>query len=68
MSLTRFEFRQLTWRKARSSMNNGNCVEIAPTDGRIMVRDSMQPCGPVLEYPAAVWRTFIAEAKRDSIG
>lgn len=68
MFLTQSEVRQLTWRKARRSMNNGNCVEIAPADGRIMVRDSMQSCGPVLEYPAAVWRTFIAEAKRDSIG
>ena len=68
MSLTQFELRQLTWRKARRSMNNGNCVEIAPADGRIMVRDSMQQDGPVLEYPAAAWRTFIAEATRDSIG
>ena len=68
MPLTQVDLRQLTWRKARRSMNNGNCVEIAPADGRIMVRDSMQKCGPVLESPAAVWRTFIAEAKRDSIG
>ena len=41
-------------------MNNGDCVEVALADGKILVRDSKDPSGPVLEYPARVWRNFVA--------
>ena len=67
MSLTQFELRQLSWRKAQRSMNNGDCVEIAPADGKIFVRDSKNPGGPALEYAAYVWRSFLIEAKQDSL-
>jgi Domain of unknown function (DUF397) len=68
VSLTQFELRQLTWRKARRSMNNGDCLEMTSANGRIFIRDSKNPCGPVLEYTVAVWCNFLAEAKQDSIG
>jgi hypothetical protein len=67
VSLTQFELRQLTWRKAQRSMNNGDCVEIAPANGKIFVRDSKSPGGRVLEYTADAWRSFLAEIKQDSI-
>jgi hypothetical protein len=63
MSLTQFELHRLTWRKARRSMNNGDCVEIAPANGKIFVRDSRNPSGPMLEYPANAWRNFLFEAR-----
>jgi hypothetical protein len=44
-------------------MNNGDCVEVALTGGTILVRDSKNPSGPVLEYPAEAWRNFV-EARR----
>ena len=68
MSSAQFELRQLAWRKARRSMNNGNCVEVAPANGKIFVRDSKNPCGPSLEYDADVWHSFVVEAKQGSIG
>lgn len=67
MSLTQFELRQLSWRKARRSMNNGDCVEVALVGGRLFVRDSKNPGGPALEYATDVWSSFLAEAKQDSI-
>ena len=63
MSLTQLELRQLVWRKARRSMNNGDCVEVAPANGKIFVRDSKNPSGPALEYPANAWCSFLAEAR-----
>jgi hypothetical protein len=47
-------------------MNAGDCVEIAPANGKIFVRDSKNPCGPALEYPADAWRGFLAETKLGS--
>lgn len=54
----------IDWRKARRSMGNGNCVEIAPINGEIAVRDSKNSAGPVLQYPASTWRSFVWEARQ----
>jgi hypothetical protein len=63
MSLAKEERCLLNWRKARRSMGNGDCVEVAPANGKIFVRDSKNPSGPALEYPAKAWWNFIAEAR-----
>jgi len=44
------------WRKARRSMNNGNCVEVA--DG-LMVRDSKDK-KVVLTFTPVAWIKFIS--------
>lgn len=59
MSLTQTGAGQPVWRKAQRSMNNGDCVEVALADGKVLVRDSKNPSGPVLEYPAGAWRNFV---------
>ena len=66
MSLTQIELRQLIWRKAQRSMNAGDCEEVAPANGKIFVRDSKNPDGPMLEYSAHTWRGFLGHAKRGS--
>jgi hypothetical protein len=63
MSLTDSERRDLKWRKARMSGANGACVEVATTLGRIAVRDSKDPEGPVLIYTRAEWEAFLDGAK-----
>jgi hypothetical protein len=68
MSMSNLEINDLQWRKARRSVNNGACVEIAPADGKILVRDSKNPSGPPLGYAADVWRSFLVEAKKGAIG
>jgi hypothetical protein len=56
---------ELAWRKSRRSGALGNCVEVAPLPpGRFAVRDSHQPDGPVLSYPAEGMATFLSWAKQ----
>jgi hypothetical protein len=55
--------RELAWRKAQSSVANGACVELAPVDGMIAIRDSKDPDGPILRYTPAEWQAFLDGAK-----
>jgi hypothetical protein len=57
----------LQWRKARRSAGNGACVEVAPVNGQITVRDSQNPGGGRLQYPAQSWQTFTATLKNEQI-
>jgi hypothetical protein len=52
------------WRKAKSSVGNGACVELASMDGMVAIRDSKDPAGPVLRYTPAEWRAFLDGAKK----
>jgi hypothetical protein len=47
------------WIKARSSSHDGQCVEIAATAGKIAIRDSKDPHGPILTYAPAEFNAFI---------
>jgi hypothetical protein len=54
------------WRRSSYSGGNGNCVEVAALaarDGRA-VRDSKDPCGPVLTFGEAEWSAFLYGARR----
>lgn len=56
--------RDLAWRKAERSVNNGACVELAPSAGMIAMRDSKDPEGPVLMYTKAELAAFLDGAKK----
>jgi hypothetical protein len=59
--------RVLNWRKASYSGNNGGqCVEVAAR-GPILVRDSKDPHGPVLEFTADTWREFAGHIKNTGL-
>ncbi|MGQ0838920.1 DUF397 domain-containing protein [Actinokineospora sp.] len=47
------------WRKSSRSGNTTNCVEVAPLDRTIGVRDSKNP-GPALSFTRASFATFLA--------
>ncbi len=52
------------WRKSSHSGKEGNCVEIArPARGVTALRDSHDPHGPALLYPAAHMDAFLIAAK-----
>lgn len=50
----------LRWRKSKASQGNGNCVEMAAlSDGRVAVRDSKDPSGPVLTFTRSEIRAWL---------
>lgn len=54
----------LVWQKARKSIGNGACVEVAHAEDAIVVRDSKDPHGPVLTYTKAEFSAFLHGAKQ----
>ncbi len=52
----------LAWRKSTRS-GSGNCVEIAEWLDGVAVRDSKDPHGSVLTFPADAWAAFLRGAK-----
>jgi hypothetical protein len=55
---------QAHWRKARRSLNNGGCVEVAANlPGVIAVRDSKRPDDGAHVVERAIFAAFLADAK-----
>jgi hypothetical protein len=52
------------WRKSSYSTAQGNCIEVAGTKTRVLVRDTQDRTGPVLRFNAAAWRRFTGQVKR----
>ncbi|MFD5465500.1 DUF397 domain-containing protein [Kitasatospora sp. NPDC127059] len=54
----------LIWRKSSFSGAQSNCVEIAiGVVGVVPVRDSKDPDGPTLLFPAEAWASFLSGVK-----
>jgi hypothetical protein len=53
----------LHWRKSTRSAGNGQCVEVAMLPNSIAMRDSKDPEGPHLHFPAASWLGFVASVR-----
>jgi hypothetical protein len=55
------------WFKSSYSDNGGNCVEVATnltgSRGVVPVRDSKNPGGPELTFPARAFASFVAAVK-----
>lgn len=52
------------WRKSSYSDNGGNCVELGEgIPGVAPVRDSKDPSGPALVFPAAAFAAFVSAVK-----
>jgi len=48
------------WAKSSRSGTNGNCVEVAFLgEGRVALRDSKDPEGPVLRFNRGEWSAFV---------
>lgn len=68
MSIIDSGYHGVTWRKASRSVGNGECVEISSHLGRVSIRDSKNPEGPVLSYSAKTFQAFLDTAKRGDSG
>lgn len=48
------------WRISSYSAENGTCVAVRfPEVGPVAVRDSKNPTGPSLAFPASAWTAFL---------
>ncbi|MFD7447910.1 DUF397 domain-containing protein [Kitasatospora sp. NPDC059827] len=57
------------WFKSSHSNNGGSCVEVAPNvSGLVPVRDSKDPQGPALVFPAGTWSSFVAGVQAGEFG
>ncbi|MFF0725734.1 DUF397 domain-containing protein [Streptomyces sp. NPDC004134] len=51
----------LSWFKSSySSVQGGDCIEVAPTPHTVHVRDSKDPEGAILRFTPDAWAEFIA--------
>ncbi|MCX4684004.1 DUF397 domain-containing protein [Kitasatospora purpeofusca] len=58
-----------SWFKSTHSDNGGTCVEVtADFPGVVPVRDSKDPAGPALLFPADAWRSFVAGVQAGEFG
>jgi hypothetical protein len=59
------EVSSAVWRKSsHSNQEGGDCVEVGDgVTAVVPVRDSKNPDGPVLVFPAGSWARFIGELK-----
>ena len=65
----RVDLAGVLWVKSSHSENGGACVEIAPGhDGVMPVRDSKDPHGPALVFPAGAWQAFVSAAAAGEFG
>jgi hypothetical protein len=53
----------ITWRKSTAS-GGGDCVEVAFTEGAVLVRKSQDPLGPKLSFSRSEWIAFLAGTQR----
>ncbi|QUH01734.1 DUF397 domain-containing protein [Saccharopolyspora erythraea] len=53
----------VAWEKSSYSANNGACVEIALDASAVGARDSKDPSGPALWFPAPRWGRFVSALK-----
>lgn len=51
------------YRKSSFSGPQGDCVELAPVDGHVWVRDSKDPDGPVLRFTRTEIAALLAGVK-----
>ncbi|MGA5701409.1 DUF397 domain-containing protein [Peterkaempfera bronchialis] len=67
--MTRHDLSAATWRKSsHSGSDGGQCIEVAPGfTGVVPVRDSKDPHGPALIFPAAAWESFVSAVKAGEI-
>ncbi|MFD8083212.1 DUF397 domain-containing protein [Kitasatospora sp. NPDC059722] len=57
------------WFKSSYSSNGGDCIEVAVNAVHtVPVRDSKDPQGPALAFPAEAWSAFVVAVRSGEFG
>ncbi|MGH3752603.1 MAG: DUF397 domain-containing protein [Pseudonocardiaceae bacterium] len=51
------------WHTSSYSHGGTACVEVAPTPGAVLVRDTKDRTGPALTVPPTAWRAFLTATR-----
>jgi len=57
----------LTWRRS-SKCDSGDCVEIARQGDNVLMRDSVDPEGPMIVFADREWAAFLEYLQQDATG
>ncbi len=57
------KLKQAAWRKSTRSGGGNNCVEVAPVEGFVAVRDSKDPDGPAFVFRPQEWTAFVSKLR-----
>ncbi|MFJ7275693.1 DUF397 domain-containing protein [Kitasatospora sp. NPDC098663] len=64
-----FDLTTASWVKSTYSQQGGDCLEVARGSLELMpVRDSKDPHGPALVFPAEAWASFVAAVRSGEFG
>ena len=55
----------LIWRTSRLSGESGQCVEVARSKLSVLVRDSQDRSGAILQFSPAQWRGLVRRLKNE---
>jgi Domain of unknown function (DUF397) len=58
---------QSAWRTSRRSADQGACVEVASRSPFVLVRDSLDRSGPVVEFTSVQWLEFVTRIRSGTI-
>ena len=59
---------QSAWRTSRRSADQGACVEVASRSPLVLVRDSQDRSGTVVEFTSRQWREFVTRIRSGEMG
>ncbi|WP_353653511.1 DUF397 domain-containing protein [Streptomyces sp. TLI_053] len=63
------DLHSVTWRKSSHSAQAGQCIEVSGSlPGLTPVRDSKDPSGPTLVFPASEFAAFIDAVRAGEFG
>jgi uncharacterized protein DUF397 len=54
------------WRKSSASADSGTCIEVAALRSSVLVRDSRNRSGGVLEVSREQWHAFLARVRSEA--
>ncbi|MFJ9457824.1 DUF397 domain-containing protein [Kitasatospora sp. NPDC101447] len=67
--IPRLDLSDAAWFKSSYSQQGGDCLEVAQGSGDLMpVRDSKDPQGPALVFPAEAWVSFVVAVRGGEFG